>query len=108
MVENGYYPKEELRLSKAESLAQGQCLEVAVSLHDYTLFCTIPRGPCPLPILTGWTLTHVVAHESDADGHGVPEATRVVTLEVPAPALIHEPVFSNQEAAWGWGGGEGG
>lgn len=49
----------------------------------------------------GWTLTHIVAHEGDADGYGVPRGPRVGTYGVPAPALIHEPIFSDQETVGG-------
>lgn len=55
-------------------------------------------SPCQL---SGQSLTHVVAHEGDANGYGVPGRACVIALDVPASALIYKPIFSNQEAAWG-------
>lgn len=43
-------------------------------------------------------LTHVVAHEGDADRYGVPGGPCVVTLDVPASAFVHKTVLSNEEA----------
>lgn len=62
--------------------------------------------PRPAHRASSWTLTHIVTHEGDANGDRVPDLACVVALGVPAPAFIHKPIFSNQEAVWvaGWGG----
>lgn len=65
-----------------------------------------PSGFRPQPGLNVLPLTHVVAHEGDANGPGVPDGPRVIALELPASALIHEPIFSNQETRV-FGGKEG-
>lgn len=59
-----------------------------------------PPDPRSAHHANSWTLTHIVTHEGDANGDGIPGHACVITLGVPAPALIHEPIFSDQEAAW--------
>lgn len=57
--------------------------------------------PDPSPMPPSWlSLTHVVAHEGNANGSGVPVGTRVGALGVPASTLIDMSIFSDQEAAW--------
>lgn len=92
----GHYPKE-VRLEEADSLAQGHIACWWWSLPRTTYHGMLDPRSALHP--NSWTLTHVVTHEGDANGDGVPVDTCVVTLGVPAPALIHEPIFSNQEAA---------